>query len=370
MTARRHLAVLFALVGVVLAARAGGVAAGQDTDLAAPQTLKKTMWGATTQNGQSLFPTYRDLGVGIFAVQARWEEIAPTEPADPTDPNDPAYVWPTYLDQVYAEAPLHGMEVQILVMGSPTWANEGRSWRWAPSDPGDYADFTRAVARRYPDVRHWMIWGEPNRRPNFGPFTAAKRPTGKLNAAQQRAPRTYARLLDAAYGVLKDENPGNLVIGGNTFTASGRGDINTYQWAHYMRLPGGKRPRMDMWGHNPWGNSIPDLKDPPSPRGSVTFSDLGRLLKVLDKNFKGQRLKLFLAEWGVPTGFDDKDLLYRLKAAEAARWIKAAFRITRTSKRIYSLGWIHPVDSTRNSTGLIDISGNQKDGVYDAYKAG
>ena len=38
------------------------------------QTTKKLMWGPPfLADGTSLFPTYRDLGVGIFAVQARWE---------------------------------------------------------------------------------------------------------------------------------------------------------------------------------------------------------------------------------------------------------------------------------------------------------
>ncbi len=65
----------------------------------APQTTKKLMWGlAVLPDGTSLMPEMRDLGVGIFAIQARWEEIAPMRrPADPTDWRDPAYEWPEYL---------------------------------------------------------------------------------------------------------------------------------------------------------------------------------------------------------------------------------------------------------------------------------
>ena len=211
----------------------------------APQTLKKTMWGPQYLNGASIFPTYQDLGVGIYAIQARWNEIAPdAKPADPTDPADPAYQWPEYLNNAYADARAHGMEVAILIMGTPEWANGGKEWKWAPNDPRDFGDFATAISKKYSEVRHWMIWGEPNRRPNFAPFTPATKPTGKLNKAQQQAPRAYARILDAAYRALKTERPSNLVIGGDTFTASGRGDINTYQWARYMKLPGGERPRM------------------------------------------------------------------------------------------------------------------------------
>ena len=44
------------------------------------------MWGLTfLPDGGSTFPTMRDLGVGIFAIQARWEMIAPDEQAGRPD---------------------------------------------------------------------------------------------------------------------------------------------------------------------------------------------------------------------------------------------------------------------------------------------
>jgi hypothetical protein len=212
-----------------------------------------------------------------------------------------------------------------------------------------------------------MIWGEPNRAPNFQPSTPAKRHTGKLNKAQAVAPRNYAILLDAAYAAIKAADPKDKVIGGNTYTAAGKDDINTYQWARYMKLPGGKRPRMDLWGHNPWGFTLPNFKAPPGRRGTVTFNDLQRLVKVLDKTFKRKKLKLFLAEWGVPSGFKDKDLGYGLSLKKANQWINTAFRLTRKYKRIYSLGWVHLLDNDRNSTGLLTQDGAIKP-TYKTYR--
>ena len=58
-------------------------------------------------------------------------------------------------------------------MGTPKWANGGRSWNWAPDDPSDFGDFATAISRYYPSVNLWMIWGEPNRGPNFMPSTPA-----------------------------------------------------------------------------------------------------------------------------------------------------------------------------------------------------
>ena len=337
----------------------------------APQTLRKAMWGPPAgPDGESMFPTYRDLGVGIYSIQARWDQIAhDARPGDATDPGDPAYQWPQYLTDAIAEAESHGMQVQVLIMGSPSWSNGGRPWKWAPDETSDFADFATAIARRYPSVHLWMIWGEPNRKPNFGPLKPSTSANGKLNAQQRVAPQRYAQLLDAAYEALKAEDPANKVIGGNTYTASGKGDINTYQWIRYMRLPDGSRPRMDMWGHNPWGSTIPKLRSKPSPRGAVTFNDLGRLLKALDRaRFPGPRLKLFLAEWGVPTGFRDEDLLYKLKVSEAERWLRAAYRIVRSKPRIYTLGWVHPLDNPRNSMGLLNRHGKPKL-IYDVYKS-
>lgn len=371
----RHRTSAVALAAIALVAVSVGVAvapaAGEKATKAAPasQTIKKSMWGPPVgPDGKSIFPTLRELGVGLYSIQARWETIAPTtRPLNPTDPNDPAYQWPQYLADAVAAANAQGIQVQMLIMGTPPWANGGRSFEWVPDQSSDFGNFATAISRKYPSVSHWMIWGEPNRAPNFQPSTPATSATGKLNSAQAVAPRNYAVLLDAAYAALKAEDPGDKVIGGNTYTAAGRDDINTYQWARYMKLPNGSRPRMDLWGHNPWGFTEPNFKDPPGRRGTVTFSDLQRLVKVLDKTFKGQHLKLFLAEWGVPSGFKDLDLGYGLKQKEANRWINTAFRLTRTFKRIYSLGWVHLFDNPRNSTGLLTQSGQRKP-TYKTYK--
>ena len=133
-----------------------------------------------------------------------------------------------------------------------------------------------------------------------------------------------------------------------------------------MRLPGGAPPRMDMWGHNPWGNRLPDLDSPPSRNGTVSFPDLGRLVDALDESFPSEHLKLYLSEWGVATGFEDKDLQQDLDADTADKWIKAAFDIADWN-RIYTLGWVHPADTDRNSTGLLTADGERKSD-YETYK--
>jgi len=328
----------------------------------------KTMWGPITFNGASMFPTYSDLGVDIYATTAHWDQIAPTKPLNPTDPADAAYNWPDYIDFSITEAQKYGMRVLILFRGTPPWANGNKGARFAADNLQDWTNFVTALTKKYPGVNLWMVWGEPNRQPNFGPFKASNSAKGPLNKAQQVAPRTYAQLLDSAYEALKAASPSNQVIGGNTYTSAGKGDINPYAWIRYLKLPNGSRPRMDYWGHNPYGFHIPNLKDPPSPKGSVAFGDLRRLVKALDKSFRGQRLKLYLAEWGVPIGYKDIDLTYSLKPKEGKRWIKAGFRIANTWSRIFSLGWVHPIDTSYSSQGLLDRSGRKKAG-FNVYRS-
>jgi hypothetical protein len=354
-----------AVVGIALAVRELRQGESQDP---AEQTPKKAMWGPLTLDGRSLFPIYRDLGVGIFQTAVRWDQLAPTKPDNPTNPRDPAYQWPSYLAESIKQAERHNMQVMVLILGAPAWSNRGRSWQWPPQRPSDFGDFTTAITKKYPAVNLWMIWGEPNRKPNFGPVTPVTNPTGPLNRAQQVAPRLYAQLLDSAYEAIKGVNPADRVIGGNTYTSAGQDDINPYQWIEYLRLPDGRRPRMDLWGHNPYGFDEPDLDDPPSRNGAVAFADLDDLIEALDRaEFPNAPLDLYLAEWGVPIGFKDKDLLYRLDREEGQDWIRAGFEIARESDRIYTLGWVHPVDTDRASQGLLNMRGKPKPG-YEAYK--
>ena len=369
-TLRRFPAI--AAITLALAGATTLAAADRAEAAAAPQTLKKAVWGVTEHNGQSLFPIYKDLGIGIFQTQVRWDALAPTRPANATDPNDPAYQWGTALDQIIKDAEASGLTVMLQIIGAPGWANGGREFIWPATNPVDYGDFATALSRRYPTVRHWMAWGEPNSARGFGPVVNGPHSNRtKLSKRAQQAPRLYAQLLDAAYQGLKAANPANLVIGGNTYQGAGKPVIRTLQWLRYLRLPNGARPRMDMWGHNPYTDRRPDLKDEPSERGLIDFSDLGRLVKALDKAYKGQRLKLFLSEWGVPTGFD-QDLEIRVKKKEAVKWVKSGMRIVRKSKisnRIYTLGWSVPVDTARNPQGLLDRSLRPK-ATYKAFKKG
>jgi hypothetical protein len=213
-----------------------------------------------------------------------------------------------------------------------------------------------------------MVWGEPSRSRDFRPLTPAP-PFVALDARQKIAPHLYSRILDAAYGALKGVNAANLVIGGMTDTAA---SISPQQWIENMRLPGGRPPRMDMYGHNPFTLRAPNLSNPPSPGGQLDFSDLRRLVQLVDGNLGrpgNPRPKLFLSEWTVPTALD-REFNFHVEPRVQALWISDGLRIARSDPEIYALGWIHLFDALPQSAGgLIEADGKRKPGFF-AFKDG
>ena len=339
---------LAAVVGVwLLAVRPGSANAF---------TFSKAIWGPAYVNGVNQFPIYKRLGVSIVEEAVNWAYVAPKRPQHPTDPNDPAYLWPSDIQQAVDQARLYHMQVSIQIDGAPPWANGGHPWEWVPHSPADYAAFATATARKYPQVRLWMIWGEPNRSPNFQPMYPAALSSTTLTPKQQIAPRNYARLLDTAYGAIKQVNPKNLVIGGSTYTT---GDISTWAWIKYMKLPNGKPPRMDMYAQNPFSWSDPNFSAPPTPGGPVEFSDLKRLAAWMDRYLK-PGLPLFLSEFTVPTSVDEEFNFY-VDMPVAVKWVRDALRLSRSWNRIYALGWVHVYDEPPESYGgLLTVAGKPK----------
>jgi hypothetical protein len=277
--------------------------------------------------------------------------------------------------EAVAEGSRYGIEVSVVLTGTPGWANGGRPARWAPSRPADFADFAEAAARRYPQIRHWMIWGEPSKDTNFQPL---ERDRGRpLRGRGLRGPRLYARILDAAYASLKRVSPRNLVIGGNTFTV---GTVAPLRYIRALKLPNGRPPRMDLWGHNPFTLRSPRLSWQPLGNGFADFSDLDTLARVLDGAMKraprSQRhLGLFLSEFTLPTDHANWEFNFYLSRETQADWLTRALKISRGWSRIYTLGYLGLYDDELRQDGqqvergLLDRDGGRKP-AYEAFRSG
>jgi len=288
---------------------------------------EKLIWGPNDlPNGKSAFPTYQALGVDTLQISITGAEIVPTKPRDATDPSDPAYRWPARVDTAIGRARASGIKIALLVKWSPPWANGNRARVQQAPDPKAWASIMTAVAKRYPAVTRWMVWGEPNRSDSFRP-NRADSPVG---------PRAYAKILDATYGALKRVSPRNVVIGGMTWTG---GTVKPGDFMRFMRLPNGKPPRLDWFGHNPFPSRFPDLSNSPLPGGFRDISDVDTLGVQLKRTY-GTRVRLWLSEFLVQS--DRASNVFRLyvSRAQQARWLTAAFQIADRVPQVAGMGWL------------------------------
>lgn len=315
-------------------AKSGPAAAGH-------QALKM-IWGPVTMpDGQSAFPTYHRLGVQAFQVDLNWSDAAPTKPANGQDPNDPAYVWPAQLDQVMEQAARYRIKVMLLVQHSPGWANGGRPSIWAPDDPADYANFLIAAAHRYPSVRLWMVWGEPNRdeTPDFQPMPVNS-PVG---------PRRYAVLLNAGYHALKQVSRANMVIGGDTWSF---GLVEPADFVKWMKLPNGKPPPLDYYGHNPFGRRFPSLGEQPYFRGGRDINDIDTLESQLQRIYH-RRVKLWLSEFTISSDHNTFAFNFHVSRKQQARWVSAAFKLVDSVNYVVGMGWFNLLDDPPTARGYL-----------------
>jgi hypothetical protein len=357
--------------------------------LAPPASAKvvKAFWGPPTG-----FSNYRELGVGVYQMVLNWNQVAAIRrPSNARNPSDTAYQWPASIDAALAQANSAHIQILLMPIYTPGWANGGRQYMWAPKKVKDYADFVYAASKRYPKVRLWMIWGEPSRQPNFQPLTPqpdSRAAAGKpLTKGEAQGPRIYASMLDAAYGALKSLTTKNLVIGGNTFSWGAQG-IRPVQYVENMRF-GSKnaRPRLDFYGHNPFTSRKPDLSNKPfcfdqqgkrsQKAGCADFSDLKWFNKVVDKNLgskKHPHLPLFLSEFTIPTAPHDSEFPFYVTPPDQAKWITAGFAVSR-SVGAYAFGWVHlqddpPQTYVRTITGGLIYSDGIKKPGYAAFRKG
>jgi hypothetical protein len=276
------------------------------------------------------------LGVRVVRFTLHWDQIAASEPASPADPSDPAYDW-TADDAVLAGLHAHGMDVVLQLVGTPGWANGGLAANYAPTSATSFRAFASAAARKYPWVRRWLIWNEPNQ-------VRWLRPT---------APAVYtSRLLNPAYAAIHAAIPSALVAGGGTAPRGSTGGVSPVAWLLGMHAA---HARLDAYAHNPY--PLDPKRETPLTSSctactTITMGTIGKLVALVAGNFP--RARIWLTEYGYQTNPPDRVL--GVSPALQARYVGegayAAYRAARVDLLIHFLYRDEP-QLSRFQSGLV-----------------
>jgi hypothetical protein len=284
----------------------------------------------------------RAIGVSVVRYTLVWNQIAATRPADPRSPGDPAYDWGK-ADDVLRALRSHGIAPVVSLVGAPRWSNGGRGPSFAPRSPSAMADFATAAAKRYPWVRRWLVWNEPNQRRWLRPTSAA----------------TYVRLLlNPAYSAIHREIPMALVGGGSTAPRGSVGGVSPVDFIRGMRLAGA---RLDAYAHHPYPLSPTET---PWSGGcdhceTITMATLDRLLREVSRTWGDKRI--WLTEYAYQTNPPDRLLgvSYARQARYLAEGALRAYLAPRVDMLIHYLVQDEPIVG-RWQSGLLTTAGSPK----------
>lgn len=253
------------------------------------------------------------IGVELVRFNLRWDEIAREQPSEARSPGDPAYHWGA-ADAVLKGLRDRGIPGVVGIVGTPSWANGGRGPARAPRSKWSFRNFAAAAAARYPWVRHWLIWNEPNQQRWLRPAS----------------PRLYTRkLLNPAYEAIHAVNPRARVGGGVTAPRGLRGGVSPVDWIRGMKRAGAK---LDAYAHHPYPAS---RFETPTSGGcnhceTITMATIERLLSETRRAFG--RTRIWLTEYGYQTNPPDR--LIGVSHRKQAEFIGSASRRVRLAPRV------------------------------------
>jgi polysaccharide biosynthesis protein PslG len=239
-------------------------------------------------------------GMTIDRLPLRWNGVAPSAPKSPADPADPAYNWVNVDDRVrrIVEA---GLEPLIVIDSPPLWARREKG-KLTPN-ASDFGAFVTAAARRYPNVRLWQMWNEPNLKTYLDPANVATR---------------YRELLQAAYPALKRENAANVVIAGGTGPFAGDKGRFGIGPLRFMREVLAEETPFDAWAHHPYTSGGPTHRA--FARDDASLGDLPAMRRILRRTGHGDK-RFFVTEFSWDTAPPDP---YGVPLREHARWVSEA----------------------------------------------
>jgi hypothetical protein len=288
------------------------------------------------------------LGVTTVRFGIHWDKVAPTRPARALASNDPAYRW-SNVDAILQGLQARGISPLVTLYGTAPWANGGQKPNVAPTSSTTFADFAYAAAKRYPFVRKWTIWNEPNQR---------------LSLANTTPVLYVQRLLNPAYAAIHRANHRALVAGGVTAPRGNRGGFGPLAWVRGMAAAHAK---LDAYAHNPYATR--PLESPFVGAclycDVISMANLNRLVTEVRRDFGSKQI--WLTEYGYQTNPPDAfGVSPNAQAQFVSEAALRAYQLPGVTTLIQFLLRDEP-DLARFQSGLFTVRGVAKP-AYDAFR--
>jgi hypothetical protein len=288
-----------------------------------------------------------ELGVRLVRVTVNWRAVAQRKPKHPLNPSDPAYDW-TSTDTALRGLYHRRISVLVTLWGTPGWANGGFGANVMPLNKYSLAAFAGAVSKRYPWIRLWEVWNEPNQRVFLNP----------------NSPRLYVqRLLNPTYVVLHNRNPANRVAGGSTTPRPTKSALGPVAFMSGMRAA---HARLDAYSHHPYPVTRGETPFRFAPgvcrycRGILTLATLPQLIKEVRRDFGPKRI--WLTEYGYQTSADRP---YGVSDNAQARYVAdAALRVRQAPLVDILIQFLVQDEAKGWQSGLITSVGTPKPAFY------
>jgi hypothetical protein len=336
------------------------------------------------------------LGADVVRANVIWARYAPSpdskkKPKGFDAKNPSAYPALSAVDGLVSGAQARGLQVLLTVTGPiPAWASKCggsvKTRHTCKPDPTLFGQFVRAVGKRYPTVKMWSIWNEPNLRPWLTPQYTGSTLEGAV---------VYRNLARSAIAGLRGTgHRGDQILLGETapignkpgpaananpepflravFCLKSNGHRLTGSAASKLKCSGFKKLSVTGYAHHPYtrGGSVPPTSKPGS--GAITVAVASRLTKLLDQAGKAGRvpkkLPVFYTENGWQTNPPDQifGVLPDYQAAYMNQSDEMGYRNSRI-KSVAQYKLVDDADPGSFQSGVRMIDGTKKPS-YAAYQ--
>ena len=254
------------------------------------------------------------------------------------EPAPGRYKW-AQMDEILTDVAAVGLEIVIVLDGSPAWARAGQDRSPTdnpfapPADNADFARFAGAFAQRYQNqVRFYQIWDEPNIEPHWG--------------NRLIEPVAYARLLAEAAPAIRAEDTDAVILLAALAPTGDRGHTAIDEVWYLRRLyAAGAAPHFDAVAAEPFGFGLsPD--DSRSRTDILNFQRVGLLRRVMVAAGDGEK-----PVWAVRYGWNRSinGIWQTVTPQTQSRYVTQANALAHAWPWLAGLGWaidrpIQPAD--------------------------